>query len=315
MNFSIRKGLGMLLLTGFLAICFCSPGLLSAGKKKKLKQAEPSEIVAVIGKEPITRERFQAYWDAIPPGKKMIYGRKGGKNAFLHDLVQRKVFVREALAVGLDKDPAVAAELERTRERVLRKALYEAAVLSEVVPDEAVRQNYEENKERYAMPVKIRARHILVTPEKDAIVYGEMGEDAEDQASAQAKIERIKAALQGGADFAEMARKYSEGPEAAEGGDLGFFAEKGINKAFAEAAFSLEAGQMSDVVETEFGYHLILVEKKLAGEYIPLDQVKEGIRVSLASEKQAEIDRVFSSYFQSLREKYGVEIREEALDQ
>ena len=110
------------------------------------------------------------------------------------------------------------------------------------VTDEAMRKVYDEAVKQMASEKEVRARHILV--------------ETEDEAKA------ILAELKKGADFAELAKEKSKDPGAAEGGDLGYFTKDQMVPEFAEVAFKLEKGQMSDPVKTQFGWHIIKVEDK-----------------------------------------------------
>jgi parvulin-like peptidyl-prolyl isomerase len=102
------------------------------------------------------------------------------------------------------------------------------------------------------MAAQIRASHILL------MYKGSMRSQADrSQKEAQASIENIRDELAQGADFAQMAREYSDCPSSEEGGDLGYFGKGSMVPEFEEAAFGLDKGDVSDVVETSFGYHLI----------------------------------------------------------
>ncbi|MBI2236052.1 MAG: peptidyl-prolyl cis-trans isomerase [Magnetospirillum sp.] len=102
------------------------------------------------------------------------------------------------------------------------------------------------------MAAQIRASHILL------MYKGSMRSQADrSQKEAQASIENIRDELAQGADFAQLARQYSDCPSSEEGGDLGYFGKGSMVPEFEEAAFDLGKGDVSDVVETSFGYHLI----------------------------------------------------------
>jgi peptidyl-prolyl cis-trans isomerase D len=140
--------------------------------------------------------------------------------------------------------------------------------------DEArVRKAYETQSRRFHVPERVRARHILFRVKPDA--------PPDQVEAARKKAEEALAAIRGGADFATVARERSEDPSTKDkGGELGFFSRGQMVKPFEEAAFALAPGQVSDVVRTDFGFHLIQVEAKEP----PKDQSFEEVRETLARE-------------------------------
>src|SRR5207237_2817387 len=160
------------------------------------------------------------------------------------------------------------------------------------VPESAITDYYELHKDdRFTEPEQVRARHILVKVASDA------GEPA--KAAARKKAEDLLAKVRAGGDFAALARKNSDDPgSAAQGGDLGLFGRGTMTPAFESAAFALEAGKVSDVVETPFGFHVIKVEEHRPGGVKALDAARDEIVQALRAErapelarKQAETDR------------------------
>jgi peptidyl-prolyl cis-trans isomerase D len=138
----------------------------------------------------------------------------------------------------------------------------------------AIEDFYEANKAgRFEKGKEVQARHILAKFDKDKPAS---------EAAAKSKIEAAAKAVAGGADFAETAKKFSEDGSATKGGDLGTFGRGRMVKAFEEVAFSLEAGAVSDVVTTRFGYHIIKVEKVEEASTTKLDEVRLEIAAELA---------------------------------
>ncbi len=146
------------------------------------------------------------------------------------------------------------------------------------IEDDDVRARYERDAKRYEQPETVSARHILVSVSATA--------NEEEVALAQAKADDILARLQGGADFAEEAKKSSDDPSNKDrGGDLGSFPRGRMDKAFEDAAFGAEVGKLVGPVRSQFGFHIIRVDHHEAERTIALDQVAEVIRKSLVSEK------------------------------
>lgn len=159
---------------------------------------------------------------------------------------------------------------------VLRYSAFDPADFREgvSVSDEEVASYYERNLSNYTEPEKVRARHILVRVDPEAT--------AEEREAARRKAEALLERLRAGEDFAALAKENSDDPgSAAQGGDLGEFARGTMVKAFEDAAFALEPGQTSEIVETMYGYHIIRVEEKKPGRTRPLEEVGEEIREHL----------------------------------
>src|SRR5207247_1383542 len=160
------------------------------------------------------------------------------------------------------------------------------------VKDDEVAEYYALHKDdKFTEPEQVRARHILVKTAADA------GADA--KAAARKKAEELLAKVKAGGDFAALAKERSEDAgSAANGGDLGLFTRGRMTPAFEEAAFALQGGGLSDVVETPFGFHVIKVEEHRPGGAKPLETVHDEIADTLKRErslalarKQAEEDR------------------------
>lgn len=177
------------------------------------------------------------------------------------------------------------------RQSVLQNMLIEQKFPDKVqVTDQEVEADYERDFEMmYQRPAQVRASHILVDTQK--------AKTDEEKAAAKKKIEEILVEVkQPGADFAALAKAHSDCPSSAKGGDLGFFPREGMMaEPFAAAAFGLEVGQISDVVETPFGYHIIKVMAKKPAMVTTLDQAREAIRQQIKERKAAELVEQFVS--------------------
>jgi peptidyl-prolyl cis-trans isomerase D len=159
--------------------------------------------------------------------------------------------------------------------RVAYTVLAPEAFLPQVhIAEEQLAREYEVRKEAFRQEEQVRARHILRKLPQNA------GPDEEMKVRAEA--EAIQRRLQAGEDFAQLARELSEDPaSAAEGGDLGFFKRGEMVKPFEDAAFTLRPGEVSHLVRTDFGYHLIKVEEKREAGYRPLAEVREPLSEQL----------------------------------
>jgi len=145
------------------------------------------------------------------------------------------------------------------------------------VLDQEPRDYYDNNPGFFATPEQVQARHILILAGPDA------GE--EEKSAARSRIEEIRSRIFAGEDFAELASQFSEDGSSAYGGDLGYFQREQMVKPFADAAFSLEIGQLSGIVTTEYGYHLLQVTAKKAESIIPYEEIQARIVQYLHREK------------------------------
>jgi peptidyl-prolyl cis-trans isomerase D len=149
------------------------------------------------------------------------------------------------------------------------------------IPDEDLEAFYRQNISRYSMPEQRRARHILIKTS---------AEDSEDVLAEKRNMAlQVLELAKSGEDFAELAKQYSEGPTGPRGGDLGAFTRGRMVKPFEDAAFSLNEGEISDIVETQFGFHIIKLEKIEPANTKPLEEVKDEIAAQLQAQKSREL--------------------------
>ncbi len=166
-----------------------------------------------------------------------------------------------------------------------------------VIPGSEAKAYYDNNAERFNKPESVRASHILIKVDPKA--------DETKKKAARAEIEKIQARLKAGEDFAAIAKETSQDTgSGARGGDLGLFTRGQMVKPFEDAAFALAQGDVSGIVETEFGYHLIKVtEKQAAGKY-SFDEVKANLTRYL---KETKVKKDLSDFVKGLRDKAKIE--------
>jgi peptidyl-prolyl cis-trans isomerase C len=188
---------------------------------------------------------------------------------------------------------------DRAADAEFRQSLLHAELLAGKYPkevlveDEEISQRYERDLERiYSKPAMVRASHILLG------VDGSATQD--EKLAAKTKAEEVlKEARAPEADFAALARDRSSCPSSAQGGDLGFFPKEGaMVEPFADAAFALQTGEISNVVETRFGFHIIKVTDRKEARVITPEQAKDSIRNELRAEK---IDGLRSRHVEELK--------------
>ena len=164
--------------------------------------------------------------------------------------------------------------------------MIESEVFSEIaITDGEIEDFYTSNTAYCETGESVTASHILIAVESE--------DTDEEKEEALSKIEAIRQEIVDGADFAEVAKEKSEGPSGPRGGSLGTFTRGQMVEPFEEAAFALEPGELSDIVLTRFGYHIILVEGKTASSTRPLNEVSDQIRQYLTGIEEQDVTAVF----------------------
>jgi peptidyl-prolyl cis-trans isomerase D len=171
-----------------------------------------------------------------------------------------------------------------TRRNILYVRFRPQDYIAEVHPtDIEIEDFYRLHEENYKEPEKVRARHILFRIPPKA--------KTSDIQAIQKRAEMVLELARKGEDFAELARKYSEDSSASKGGDLGYFSREDMVKPFSDTAFSLEKGEISGLVRTRFGLHIIKVEDIKEESIKPLSEVKESVIQGVKQEQASEIAR------------------------
>ncbi len=163
------------------------------------------------------------------------------------------------------------------------------------VTTDEVKQHYDQNQAKFSKSEQVRASHILIKPK---VEKPGAQPTPEAKAAAKAKAEELLKQVQDGADFATLARENSDGPSAPKGGDLNFFSKGQMVPEFDKTAFELKVGQVSDVVETQFGYHIIKLTDRKEATVTTFEQAKDEIANKLIKNKQREFT---GKYIESLK--------------
>ena len=189
------------------------------------------------------------------------------KDNVLSFLIDMKIVSKAAEDKKVENSDDFKKRLAFTRSRLLMDSLL-AQEGKAATTDDAMKKVYEEASKQITGEQEVRARHILV--------------ETEDEAKA------VKAELDKGADFAELAKKKSKDPGSADGGDLGFFTKEQMVPEFSAVAFALEPGKISDPVKSQFGWHIIKVEEKRNRKAPDFAQVKPQIEQYVTRKAQAD---------------------------
>ena len=183
-------------------------------------------------------------------------------------------------------------KLEIRKGKMINSLLEADVYITIKVTEDDAKKFYDENASAYRQPETLKARHILIKLEQNA--------DSEAVAKAEDQMKEIVKKQKEGIDFTELAKQYSEGPSAPNGGDLGFFPRGAMVPEFDKAAFALKPGEVSSVVRTQFGLHLIKVEDAREAGVRKFTEVKDSVIQRL---EMMERRKVLEGYISKLREK------------
>jgi peptidyl-prolyl cis-trans isomerase C len=248
-------------------------------------------------------------------------GLKRYEGQLRETLINRALLLQQSQALGVDVNPSLVTkaldafkagfqnaddytrslrEMGFTEEEMtgqiknglVIKTLIDKEVIDTLtVSDGQIRSFYEDNPDLFRRPEQVKASHILVQVPENA--------DEAQKAQAQAAIRALKQRIDNGEDFATLAMDHSACPSKAKGGDLGFFGREEMVAPFSEAAFALQPGQVSDVVTTRFGFHLIRVTERQAEEALAFNDVKDAIATRLRQEQE---EQRIAAYIEKLKE-------------
>lgn len=188
---------------------------------------------------------------------------------------------------------------ELTVQKLLEQQI--ASQLKDITDEEALKY-YQEHGEELMQPEQIRVHHILFKVSETA--------DPEKVRSVESKAMRVLERIRKGEDFETLARQYSEDPASAlRGGNIGFFSRGDMIKNFEDAAFALKVGQVSDLVRTQLGFHIIRLDERKSSQKMPFEEVKLPIKARL---KQEQSNALFQQYVEALKSKAEIKLRGKA---
>jgi peptidyl-prolyl cis-trans isomerase C len=246
--------------------------------------AQAAGPVARINGNDITESEI-AYAEAEVGAEIAGLPAEARRRVLLEYLVEAHLFADAAAKSQLGSGKEFEERLAYYKLRALRDTFYEKKV-RDAVTDAQAKAAYDEQIGKVPPEPEVRARHILVKSEQEA----------------KDLIQQLK----NGADFLELAKKFSTGPSADSGGDLGYFSRGQMVKPFEETAFALKPGEISAPVQTEFGWHVIKVEDKRVHPVPAFDEVKDQLIASL-------VQNQLKTVVQGLRANAKVEVVDPAL--
>ena len=285
--------------------------ILNAQSAPAPQKVQP-KLAAIINGEPLTVQELDGLYNRLPPQMKAEYEKSGGKTQFLDTYIRKRLLVQEALKQNFDKQPATQFELQAARESVLFDLYVRDVISKAFVNDSEMKALYENSKFEFAVPEQIRARHILIAPRPLNAGNQQSVEEARQAALLQAN-EIYQRIHRGQATFEQMAQQFSMDGSAQGGGDLGFFPRGKMVKEFEDAAFALKEGEMSPVVPTQFGFHIIKMEEHRPTGFRPFDDVKEQLRERLLRKYAEQVMQSLNALTQDLRQASRIAIYPENL--
>lgn len=256
-------------------------------------RAEDQKIVAVINGDVITRTQLDALYNNMAPQMRAQYERAGGKMAFLDNYVAKRLLVQEAMKSGFDKRPEVQSAIEAAKESAIFDRYVKDVVAAPVITEAEMRKYYDEHKADFAVPESAKIRHIVVTwnnktkPDAMDIIKRAATEIRAGAPSLRDPSPEAKQILL--SRFMAAARKFSEDASAQSGGDLGWVSRGTLDKNFEDAAFNMSPGTISGIVESQFGYHLILVEGTRPAGTQRYEDIRGDLREFLIAQHSADL--------------------------
>jgi len=273
-----------------LTLVACSLALFACKPASDVDTKKDGKVLAEVDGKVITVDDFNAEVENLPPVVRPMAQSPEGKKELLDGMIFRELVLEQAKKDGIDKSKDVIARLESVKKMVIVEAFVRKKLEQDVkVSDDEMKKFYDANKDKFKTGEQLRTSHILVKSEQAA--------------------QDILAQLKKGASFEELARKNSVDGSAAKGGDLGWFSRGTMVPEFEKAAWSLKDGEMSDVVKTQYGFHIIKVTGKRPAGVRSFDEVKDQIKAAMQPSKQQE---VLQNLKENLKKNAKISIKEDA---
>jgi len=256
--------------------------LLAAFNACSDKPEDSTKALAIINGKEITANEFDLRWSQVPEFARKTYAGPDGRKKFLEELITRELLLQEARKRGLDRDRALVERVERFKERSVLDNLMREEVDSRIaVTLEEMKAYYAANPDSFTSHDDLRASHILLKTEEEAL-------------DARKRLEQ-------GEDFAALARKVSlDLATRYKGGDLGPIKKGQTIPQFEKALLALKVGEISRPVATQFGWHIIRLNDRASGAPLAFEDAKDLVKEQLQVEKKR---KRFDELVASLRAK------------
>ena len=270
------------------AVSFAKQRALQTGKPVDDAQLNKGVLEQLIGTALLYQKSKK---EGIKVDQKAVDERiKQWKKQFPNDEEYKKWLKKSDLT-------EIQIKTEMGRGMVIQEFISKRFIDKTTVPEKEIKAYYDSNSDRFKQPEQVRSSHILIKVEPKA-------KDSEKE-DALKKIRDVQKKQIKGDDFAKLAKEYSQGPSNAKGGDLGYFKRGQMVPAFEKVAFKLKPGEVSDIVKTRFGYHLIKVVDKKPESTVPYEEIKDRRGQYL---KQEKVQKEIKQLVEKLRKKAKVEM-------
>lgn len=263
-----------------------------------------SRVIAEVGDEKILFGDLNNLIRMMPPSYQAMFSNVEQMNKLLERQIDNMLFAQEARRLKVDENPDVRYKLEEFTKGILTQALIEETVNKNItVTDEEIEEYYKNNISEFEVPEKVKVSHILIAIDSDA----SENVKAEKKKQAEQILYKVKA----GENFAELAQQFSDDSTTKKrGGVLGFFPRGSKSSEIEEVAFNLKKGEVSDIVLTDKGYHIIKLLDKKEGTTRSLEDSRKKIKNRLTQQKKSE---AIQRLLEDLKAKTKVVIYEETL--
>lgn len=245
-----------------------------------------NKVIAIVDGREVKESDLNSLMSNLGQNSKYFQGEEGRKK-LIDELVMHELLYSDAKERELDKDEEFIIVVNNMKKSMLQQYALRKLLNNVTVSDEEIKEYYENNRSKYKTKETVRASHILVDSEEKA---NEVLEEITD-----------------GMSFEEAAKKYSSCPSKDSGGDLGQFGRGQMVPEFESAVFSMEKGEISEPVKTQFGYHIIKLTDHIPARNSELDDVKEEVRKNYFLQKQQE---VYVNKGEELKQKYKIQVFE-----
>ncbi|QER42788.1 hypothetical protein F1847_08525 [Thermodesulfobacterium sp. TA1] len=261
-----------------------------------------AKVLAEVGPYKLYEEEVEKVLNQDPQVQELIKSSPGAKEQIKKTLVERWITLSllglAAKDEGLDKTPEVQRELANIEKQVLAQKYLKAKLAGIKVSEEELKSYYEKNKERYVEPEAVELKHILV--------YLSPKAKKEEEEKALKKANQIRAQLLKGAKFEDLAKAYSDDTQSKnQGGSLGIIKKGETDPQFEAKIFSLNPGEISQPIRSNYGYHLIKVVKKIPAKTLTFEEAKPLVERDLIEEKE---EVLMKDLIQKLSQKYTPKI-------
>ena len=218
----------------------------------------------------------------------------------IEDIKHQNHATQEDLEKALAKEGMTFEAYKKHMEQMLMRAklIRWNVKADEKVEEAGVKDHYAKNMDKYRRGASYRLGHIQFGAPR--------GASPEKIREARKKCQTVLDKIKRGEDFGEMALLYSEDPSAKDRGDLGYFKKGELLPRFEQEALRLKVGQVSEIIQTEFGFHILKLLDRKGGDPVPYEEVKESVRMDYLTRKK---EKAVQAYIESLREKAVIEIR------